>query len=59
MVDEGPKKPAKSHEEKRRDWVSQIQSLAKKLKNTAPSHREAAYWEQLEEDCGKVPTNFR
>lgn len=35
-------------------WIREVASLAKKLKNTASNHREAAYWEQLEEDLEKA-----
>ena len=50
----------KTPEERRHNWVSQVRAISKKLKNTAPTHREAAYWEQLEEDCEKVASgNFQ
>jgi hypothetical protein len=51
---EQPKKPQISGEEKRRRQIAQVKELAEKLKHTAPNHREAAYWEQLEEDLGKA-----
>jgi hypothetical protein len=54
--EEKPKKPQISGEEKRRRQVAQVKELAGKLKHTASNHREAAYWEQLEEDLGKALT---
>lgn len=41
-------------EELRLRRIKQILILAEKLKNTSPSFREGAYWEQLEEDCQEL-----
>jgi hypothetical protein len=41
-------------EELRLRRIKQICILAEKLKNTSPSFREGAYWEQLEEDCQEL-----
>jgi hypothetical protein len=47
-------KPKISPEEKRKRLIAQVSKLARKLKNTSPTHREAAYWEQIEEDLSKA-----
>lgn len=49
-------KPKVSPEEKRKRMIAQVAQLARKLKNTSPSHREAAYWEQIEDDLSKALT---
>jgi hypothetical protein len=52
MSEQSPEEKSKKVplEIRRLRMLEQVQTLARKLKNTATSHREAAYWEQLEED---------
>ena len=44
-------KPKVSREEKKRRLIQEVQNLARKVKNLSSSHREASYWEQLEDNC--------
>jgi hypothetical protein len=50
MSEQSPEEKSKKVplEIRRLRMLEQVQTLARKLKNTATSHREAAYWEQLE-----------
>lgn len=50
-IQEETKKKSLTKEERYVRLISQLQNISRKLMNMSESHRQAAYWEQIIEDC--------
>lgn len=53
-IKEETQKKSLSKEERYTRLISQIQNISRKLMNMSESHRQAAYWEQIVEDCDEL-----